>query len=153
MLRVREAQGIGNLAYRFACAEQPLLGHIHHLHLNVFQCRHTCLLPQQVAQVIWRQTELVGTILHRRLPLASLWGGIPIVEQLLEAGEYVAVYIFAGYELAVIETHAMVEQQFDIVDNQRLAVLVDGMRQFMPYVLHAEQHRCPLAVRKVQRLV
>ena len=63
------------------------------------------------------------------------------------------VGIFTGDELPVIEADAVVEQQFDIVHNQRFAVLVDGILQFRPYLFHTFDYGLALLFRKMQRFV
>ena len=63
------------------------------------------------------------------------------------------VGIFTGDELPVIEADAVVEQQFDVVHNQRLAVLVDGILQLRPYLFHTFDYSLALLLRKMQRFV
>ena len=63
------------------------------------------------------------------------------------------VGIFARDELAIVEADTVVEQQLDIVRNQRSAVFVDGMLQFRPYLIHTFENGFAFLSRKMQCFV
>ena len=43
------------------------------------------------------------------------------------------IYLLAGYELAVVEAEAIVQQQFYVGDDKFAGMLVDGSVQFLLY--------------------
>ena len=76
------------------------------------------------------------------------------MQQILEARQYIAVRDrTAGDELPIVETHAVVEQHFDIVDYQCAAMLVGRVFQFAADVLQTIDDRVALLFREMQRFV
>ena len=83
----------------------------------------------QVAEVIGRQVQLVGKPRYGRKSRLCHFRRIEIVvQQLFETLQYVVVDFLAGHELTVVETDAVVEQQFDIGSDDTLAMLVYGIK-------------------------
>ena len=80
--------------------------------------------------------------------------GIPVVvQQLLEAHEHIVVQFLACDELALVETHAVVEQNLDVGDDQRLGELVDRVLEFAGYLAHVVLYDQPLVDREVQGFI
>ena len=132
MLRILEAQFVGNLADRLPRVEHTFFRHFQGLLLDMLQGGLSCFLFQQVTQIVGRETELVGTVLHGGQSFRGGFAGMEIlVQQGLEAGKDVAVQILTGDKLAVVEAFAIVEQQLDVVGDEGLAVLVYRVFQFL----------------------
>ena len=109
---------------------------------------------QQVAQVIGRQAKFVGAILNGRDSFRSGLSGTEIaVQQGFEAGKDIAVQVFAGDELAVVKTDAVIEQQLHVVRDQRFAVFVRRVQQLGLNFLHAFGNDFSLLFGKVQGFV
>lgn len=116
--------------------------------------RHSCFLFYQIAEVIGGKAEFVGTILHCRDAFCQGQARLVIIiKQRLEACKQVAVRVFAGNELAVIEADATVEEQFDGVDYKRVAVLVDRMAQFLCNVFQTFDDGFALLFRQMKGFV
>lgn len=80
--------------------------------------------------------------------------GIPIlVQQLLETDKDIVVQHFARDELTFIKAHAIIEQHFNVGDYQRFGKPVDGVLQFMGYLVHIVLHDDTFVRRQVQRLI
>ena len=119
MLRVGKSQFVGYFADGLRGVEHPFFRHLEHLLLDVFQGGHSGLLLDEVAEIVGGKAKRFGALLYRRHPLCCGLARCEIVvQQILEAGQDVVVGIFAGDELTVVETDAVVEQQFDVVGNQ-----------------------------------
>ena len=65
----------------------------------------------------------------------------------------VVVQFLARDELAFVETHAVVEQDLDVRDDQRLGEFVDRMLEFAGYLAHVVLYDQPLVDREVQGLI
>lgn len=118
MLRIRESQFVGYFADGLPGVEYTLFGYIQHFLLDMLQCRHPGFFLHQVAEIIGRQAELIGALLHSRHSVFSRFVRCKIfVQQILETGQDIVVGILAGNELAVVKADAVIEQQFDIVGN------------------------------------
>ena len=110
MLRVLEAQFVGDLADGLPRVEHMFFRHFQSLLLNMLQGGFTRFLFQQVAQIVGREAELVGTVLHGGQSFRGGFAGMEIrIQQGLEASKDVAVQILAGDELTVVEAFAIVE--------------------------------------------
>ena len=112
----------------------------------MLQGGHAGFPPQQVAQVVGRKTELVGTVLYSRKAFGSRSVGMEVVvQQGFKTGKYVAIQVLAGDELAVVETDTVIKQELDIIHDERLAVFVkDRTLQLLADVLHAADEDLPL---------
>ena len=154
MLGIAETEFVGDFADRLRRVEYPFLGDVDHLQLNVLLRRFAGLLLYQVAEIVGRQVQLFRAPAYRRHPVAL--GRVAfeiVVQQPFEPGQRVFVDLAARDELPLVEAYAVVEQQFDVRDDQPSAVLVDGMVQFARYVLQAFEHHEPLLLREMQGLV
>lgn len=90
----------------------------------------------EVAEVVGREETLLGEIFHRRQPF--LQGPVVfevVVEQPFKLVEHIEIGRLAGDELPLVETHTIVEQQFDVAADEFLGVLVDGVLQLLPYLV------------------
>ena len=154
MLRVLEAQFVGNLANGLPRVEHTFFRHFQGLLLDMLQGGFTRFLFQQVAQIVGREAELVGAVLHGGQSFRSGFAGMEIrIQQGLEASKDVAVQILAGDELAVVEAFAIVEQQLDVVGDEGLAVLVHRILQFLFNLCQAINDRPPLLFREVEGFI
>ena len=75
------------------------------------------------------------------------------VQHPLEVAQNLGVDHVARDELAVVEAHAVVEQQLYVADYQLSAVAVDGVLEFLADVAEAVLEHLALAFGEVQRLV
>ena len=64
MLGVLETQFVGNFADGFTGVEHLFFRYIHELHLDMLLCRPACFFFDQVAEIVGRQMQSVGTIPH-----------------------------------------------------------------------------------------
>lgn len=123
-----ESQFIGNLTDGFIATDQQLLSAVDGGLLYIFLCRSPGLFFDQVAEIVGRQMQLVGTPGDRRQ--AGQLGLIRckiVAQQLLEASQQIFVYDFMRHELSVEKTNTVVEQNFDIGCNDLFRVFVDGI--------------------------
>ena len=154
MCRILESQAVGHVADRILPVEEQLLGRVDELQADVLLGRAARFAFDQITEVVGREAELPGAVAHRRQAerLRQVRSEV-IVQDTLEAGEDVLVgNLAAREELPVVEARAVVEQHLDVVDDERAAVLVDGVLQLVEDVPHAVDDRLPLLLRKVQRL-
>ena len=94
-------------------------------------CGLTCLGFDHVAEVVGREVHLVGKVLDGRDTFGSRFAGEDIiVEQLVEACKGRDIEVLSGNELPLVETHAVVEQEFKIGDNQSARVPIDRVLEF-----------------------
>ena len=80
--------------------------------------------------------------LKKRRKCCGYWKSLHIVVQFL-----------ARDELAFVETHAVVEQDLDVRDDQRLREFVGRMLEFAGYLAHVVLYDQPLVNREVQGLI
>ena len=154
MLRVLESQLIGYLTDAFPAVGNLFLGQVYNGVLDVLLRRLAGLFLHQVAEVVGREEHLVGEILHRRqsVPLGLVAVEI-VVEQSLEACQHIAVRILSCDELSVVEAHAVVQQQFDVLGDEAFAVLVDGVVQLLLYLVQTVRENPFLRLRQMKCLV
>ena len=106
MLRVFEAELIGYLADRQAGLDEQLLRTFDDGILNVALGSGAAFLANQVAEVVGRQTGLVGKVGHGGQAVPFWMATHEVFAQLLmESGEDVAVHLVARDELAVVVTN------------------------------------------------
>ena len=106
MLRVFEAELIGYLADRQAGLDEQLLGAFDDGILDVALGGSTAFLANQVAEVVGRQTGLVGKVSYGGQTVPFWMATHEVFAQLLmESGEDVAVHLVARDELAVVVTN------------------------------------------------
>lgn len=92
MLRIGEAQFVSYLAEGLAGVEDAGFGGLERSELDVLQGRCAGFFLQEVAQVVGREAEAVGTILDGRQTIGGRLARQEIVVQEgFEAGEDVAV--------------------------------------------------------------
>ena len=114
MLGVFEAEAVGYLGDGFPC-RKPVLGKLDDELADMVARRVPSRLLDDIAEVIGGHAELVGAILHCGQAKGILEAVFEIVaQQTVEADEDVGVLNLAGDELAVVETLAEVECQFDV---------------------------------------
>ena len=123
MLGIFEAEAVGDLGDGFPC-RQTVLGKLDDELTDVAACRVPGRLLDDIAEVVGGHTELVGTILHSGQAEGQLELVLEIVtEQAVEADEDVGVLYLPGDELAVVETLAEVERQFDVAHKDGVLVM------------------------------
>ena len=113
MLGIFEAEAVGDLGDGFPC-RQPVFGKLDDEPTDVAARRVPGGLFNDIAEVVGRHAELVGAILHGGQAEGQLELVLVITpQQAVEADEDVGVFYLAGDELAVVESLAEVERQFD----------------------------------------
>ena len=81
---------------------------------------------------------LIGKVFHRRQAFGLGFIALEIiVQQFFKPAEYIFVYLSPCDELPFIETHAVVQQQFDVTGDEASAVLVGWNLQFPLYLVQA----------------
>ena len=122
--------------------------------LDVFPGRFAGFALDEVAEIVGRQAQLAGTVFHRRQPLVQGVVRREVgVEQLLETGQNIAVGLLPGDELPLVETQAIVQQQFDLGDQQPPAHAVDIVIELLADGRQTVDEGRALAFGEVQRLV
>ena len=138
MLRIFESEFVGNLADRLARVEHPFLGQVDQLHLDMFLCRPARLFFNQVTEIVGRKMQFPGTVSHRRQ--SDLLGPVRnevFVEHVFETHQNIAVHFVARNELPFVETHTVIQQQFDVSHDELLAVFVNRMLQLDPDFMYS----------------
>jgi len=154
MLRVLEAQLIGNLADGFRGKKQLFFGDADDFVLYVLQGGLARFLLDEVAEIIGRQAEFGGTVFHAGQSFqCGIFAREILVEEGLETGQDVAMGILPGDELPFVEAQAIVEQQFDVVGDEPFAHPVDCMMQFLLNVQQAVDEDVALLFREMQGFV
>lgn len=72
---------------------------------------------------------------------------------MVEANENVRVFYFTGDELAVVETLAVVECQFNVADKNGVLKFIGFFTEFFAYLLHQRDEEVVLFVCHVQGFV
>ena len=98
--------------------------------------------------------KLVGTPRHGGQADLFRFVGVEITgHQILETGEDIAVDNLTCGKLAVIETEAMVEQDFYVGGDDAAAVLVDAVMQFFLYLVETVENGLAFSLGHVQGFV
>lgn len=71
MLRILEAQFVGDLTDRPPRIEHPLLRHLEQLELDMLLSRAPRLALDQVAEIVGREAKLSGAVFYRRKSFAA----------------------------------------------------------------------------------
>ena len=125
MLGILEAELVGHLVDSQLLVCHVLLREVDDLVLDVALSRESCLFLDEVAEITWREKNLLCEVGYRGQPLALGLATAEIRLQIvLETGHNVAVRLVAGDELAVVIAHAVVEQQAYGIGDKALRVLV-----------------------------
>ncbi len=153
MLGILEAEAVGHLGDGFP-RRKAVLGKLDDELADVAARRVPGRLLDDIAEVVGRHTELVGTILHGGQAEGQLELVLEIVaEQAVEADEDVGVLYLSGDELAVVETLAEVERQFDITHEDGSLKLVRILAQFLPHLAHQRNEDVMFFVGHVQGFI
>ena len=107
----------------------------------------------QCAEIAGGEAALVGKIGHGRQSLTACLCLDIVGQHPFEPSHHIMVDLLARHELTVVETQAIVEQQFDVRHNQIAAMLVDGAVQFLRYHVQYAAKYLNLTGRQVQGLV
>ena len=118
-MRVLETEGVGYLADGVGGRGKAVTGLGDEVLLDELLRTISCLGFHEIAEVVGREVQRIGEIAHGR---HSLTGGEALGEIVVEhcgkALHQLAVYGFAGDELAVVEADAVVEYQRDVLRHQ-----------------------------------
>ena len=154
MVWVLKPDFVSYFAYSLVRACQQILDAVDDGKVNVLNGRFARLLLHKVTKVIGGEVKLVGTPGNGRQPKFFRFSRVEVTaQQGFEAGEDIRINGFAGSELAVLETEAMVEQNLYIGHDDAPAVLVDGMPELFFYLIETVEDGLPFALRHVQSLV
>ncbi len=111
MLRILESQFISYLADGLVSFQYPFLGKLYNLALDIFLRSFSCLLFNQVAEIIRRKTYLVGKVIYRGQPFFHRRLSLEIfIQQMFEPYDNIFVYLVAGDKLSFVETHTVIKQ-------------------------------------------
>ena len=121
MLRIFEAELVGDFADGQTGLNEQLLGTFDDSILNVALGGGAALFADQVAEVIGRQAGFIGEIGYRGQAVL-FWMTVfeILLQMLMERGDDVAVHLVACDELAVVVTHAVVQEQAYSIGDERL---------------------------------
>ena len=96
----------------------------------------------------------IGTILNRRKPYDLRFLRLKIiVQQILEASQNIFIHMAASNKLPVIKPNAIIQEQFYIIYNQCLAMLIDSMLQFRLYIMKTIENYFSFLFRQMKRLI
>ena len=153
VLGIFEAEAVGHLGDGFPC-RQPVLGKLDDEPTDVVARRVAGRLFDDIAEVVGRHAEFVGAILHGGQAEGQLEFVLEIVaEQAVEADEDVGVLYLPGDELAVVETLAEVERQFDVAHEDGVLKFVRLSREFLTHLAHQGGKDVVLLIGHVQGFV
>lgn len=131
VLRILVSQLIGNLADCLPASYNHFFGQVDDFVLDIFLRRLSGFLLHQISEIVGGEEHFVCEVFHGRQSFGLRFVALEIVVyQCFEFHQDIFVGCRAGDELAFVETHAVVQQQFDVACNQTLAVLVDGALDF-----------------------
>lgn len=109
VLRILKAEALCDLLGILRRIKQLALGHINHLKPDIFLRGLAGLGLHKVAEIIRRQTHLVGEEFHSRNSLHLSGATIKIiVDELFKPAHDAGVHLLSCYELPFIESHAVV---------------------------------------------
>ena len=136
MLGIFEAEAVGHLGDGFPC-RKPVLGKLDDELADVVARRVAGGFLDDIAEVVGGHAELVGTILHGGQAEGQLELVLEIVaEQAVEVDKDVGVLNLSGDELAVVETLAEVERQFDVAHEDGVLKLIRLSHEFFTHLAH-----------------
>ena len=148
MLRILEAKVIRDFRDGLLRTQQHRLGKVDNLILDVFLRTHACLLLDEVAEVIRRETNLISKVLHAwQALLMWLVASEIIIQQCLKTTDDILVGHLTGHKLASIEAHAVVQEQLDIHGDELAAELIYRALQLYLDLLQAVLENLLLLVR------
>ena len=125
MLRILETETVSYLAYATARTENFLLGHLYQFALDVLLRRTPCFFLDEISEIIGRQVHPVCKIFHGRQPLRLRMSTLEISIQLFfKSYQNVFVHLAPRNKLPFIKTHAIIQQKFDVADNEAAAMFV-----------------------------
>ena len=128
MMRILESNCVRYLAYCLVRACQQVLDTVDDSEVDVFNGGLSSLFLDEVTEIVGGEMKLVGTPCYGgQTDLFRLVGVKIAGHQVLETCEDIAVDNLACGKLAVVETEAMVEQDFYVGGNDAAAVLVNVM--------------------------
>ena len=114
-MRILETDFVCYLTDCFVGLQQSVFYFADDCLMNVIYGGFACLFLDKVTEIVGGEMKLVGTPYHRRQPEFFRFARVEIiVQQRLEAGQYIAVEYGTGGKLTVVETEAVVEQHLDI---------------------------------------
>ena len=153
MLGIFKAEAVRHLGDGFPC-RQPVLGKLDDKPADMVACRVSGRLLDDISEVVGRHAELVGAILHGGQTEGQLDLVLEIIaKQAVEADEDVGVLYLSGDELAVVETLAEVERQFDVAHEDGVLKFVRLSREFLTHLAHQGGKDVMLLVGHVQGFV
>lgn len=154
MLRILKSQRICYLGNGLVGLCDEFFRGTDHLFLNILLRTPSGFPLKHISEIIGRKTELVGEILHRRQTVTLGHSSLKItVNQLVELSLHAVAGLDAGKKLTFVKTHAIIQQQFELVDDKFLAELVISMTEFHFEHPHAAHYNLPLLFRKMQGLI
>ncbi len=153
VLGIFEAKAVGHLTDGFPCCK-AVLGKLDDEPADVAARRVPGRLLDDIAEVVGGHAQFVGAILHGGQTEGQLEFVLEIVaEQAVEADENVGVFYLAGDELAVVESLAEVERQFDVAHEDGVLKLVRTLAKFLTHLAHQRNEDVVFFVGHVQGFI
>ena len=153
VLGILETKPIRHLRHGFTGC-QSILGKPDNKPTDVVAGRISGGLLDDITEIIGRQAQLVGTILHGRQTEGELLFVLEIVtKQTVETDENVGILHLAGQELPVVEPLAEVKHQFDVAHENGILELVRFLTQLVLYLAHERHKYVMLLIGHVQGLI
>ena len=138
MLWILKSQFISHLADSLNTFQYSFFCQFDNPALDIFLCSFSCFLLYQVSEIIRRETCLVCKIFHGWQSFGYCHLILEVfVQQLLEFYDNIFVRLITCNKLPFVETHTVIQQQFDVSHDELLAVFVDRMFQLDPNFMYA----------------
>ena len=112
--RIFKAEMLTDLRYAESLINKQLSGSRKHSVINHAFCGSTCLCFNQFAEIFSRITAFVCKVGYGRQALMLRFLNNVVIEQRNELLYHRMIYLLTCDELAVVETHTVVQQQLDI---------------------------------------
>ena len=123
VLRILEAEFVGDLSDRLVGCQNPFLGRGDQLELDVLLGRFAGFLLDQIAEIVRGKAQFSGAPFYRRQPFAL--GAIPrkiVVEQPFEPGQNVMIDVRTGDELPLVEAQTVLYNKESYIAKLKKAV-------------------------------
>ena len=123
MLRILKAQRISNLADSIGRIQNTSFGKLNDFLLNKILRRPPRLLLEQIPEIIGRQAQFISEIMDGRQSLALSPAGFKIpIQQSIKTLQDIPVRLAPGSKLPLIKTHAILQKQVDMGNQQSPAM-------------------------------
>lgn len=145
MLRILEAEMLSYLLCIHLGIKKLAFSYIHHLKLYIFLCRLSSFRFNEISKIIWRKTNLISKIFNCGYPkgLSHTFLKV-IINKLFKAAHSAGVHFLPCYKLAFIESHTIIQHNFDVGYDERFGEFVYGMLELTFNFFHVILQNDPL---------